>query len=67
MLAFGLGVLRLSTRDFWRLTLPEFKAALRGHRGEIGILDPIPRDAFAALMGLFPDIAPVPEVPDFHT
>jgi uncharacterized phage protein (TIGR02216 family) len=67
MMAFGLGVLRLSASTFWGLTLPEFKAALRGHRGEIGILDPISRDAFAALMQRFPDIAAQPETPDFHS
>ena len=65
-MAFGLGVLRLSPPDFWGMTLPEFKAALCGHRGETGIFDPIPREAFTALMGRFPDLAASPEFPDFH-
>lgn len=65
-MAFGLGVLRLSSSDFWGMTLPEFRAALCGHRGETGIFDPIPREAFAALMGRFPDFPAQTDVPDFH-
>ncbi|KAF0227832.1 MAG: hypothetical protein FD175_2538 [Beijerinckiaceae bacterium] len=58
MMAFGLGTLRLSSHDFWGMTLPEFKAAARGHRGELGIVDPIPADVFASLMQRFPDAPP---------
>lgn len=57
-MAFGLGTLRLSSHDFWGMTIPEFKAAARGHRGELGIVDPIPPDAFADLMRRFPDAPP---------
>ncbi|OYU49045.1 MAG: hypothetical protein CFE31_06580 [Rhizobiales bacterium PAR1] len=58
MMAFGLGVLRLSSIDFWHLTIPEFRAAARGVRGEFDLAEPLPRGAFAALMQRFPDQTP---------
>ena len=58
MMAFGLGVLRLSSAEFWQLTLPEFRAATRGVRGELGLAEPLPRSVFTALMQRFPDQIP---------
>ena len=58
MMAFGLGVLRLSSADFWNLTIPEFQAAARGVRGEFGLVEPLPRGALTALMQRFPDLTP---------
>jgi uncharacterized phage protein (TIGR02216 family) len=55
MMAFGLGLLRLSPDAFWGLTFPEFRAAARGLRGEAGLAEPLPRGAFTALMQRFPD------------
>lgn len=55
IMAFGFGILRLSPDAFWNLTIPELKAALRGRKGGFGAIEPLPRDAFAALMQRFPD------------
>jgi uncharacterized phage protein (TIGR02216 family) len=30
-MGFGLGILHLAPRDFWRMTLREYDAALAGH------------------------------------
>lgn len=49
---FGLGQLRLSSRDFWRLSLPEIRAlsgTMRGSRQAPS------RDIFNSLMQAFPD------------
>lgn len=54
-MAFGLGVLRLSPDAFWSLSIPELKAAIRGLKGGIDMVDPLPRDTLAALMTRFPD------------
>lgn len=55
MMAFGFGVLRLDPVAFWGLTLPEFKAAVRGRQGGSADAGPLPREAFAMLMRQFPD------------
>lgn len=65
MMAFGLGVLRLGPATFWGMTIPEFKAAARGQRGEFGVVEPITPHAFAALMQRFPDGSAVPDPLDF--
>lgn len=51
-LAVGLGVLRLSPEQFWRMTPREFAAALRGLYGDATPLD---RATFDALRKRFPD------------
>lgn len=55
MMAFGLGVLRLSPDAFWAMSLAELRAAIRGHRGEAGAPDPLDRACLTNLMNLFPD------------
>lgn len=52
-LAIGLGVLRLSPEEFWKMTPREFAAALRGLYGEPAM--PLDRAALDALMLRFPD------------
>jgi uncharacterized phage protein (TIGR02216 family) len=54
-LAIGLGVLRLSPEQFWRMTPRELAAALRGLYGDATPLD---RAAFDALRERFPDHKP---------
>ena len=54
-MGFGFGVLRLSSRDFWAMTLPELAAAARGARGMPAGAMPFDRVALDALMALFPD------------
>ncbi|MFN3482264.1 rcc01693 family protein [Rhabdaerophilum calidifontis] len=55
MLAFGLGILALPPDAFWRLTLPEFLAALEARTGRRRAVSPLGRAEFAALMARFPD------------
>lgn len=52
-MAFGLGVLRLSSRDFWALTPRELFHAAEGVYGPAA--PPMSRGAFDALMRAFPD------------
>ena len=52
-LAVGLGVLKLSPAQFWRMTPREFAAALRGLYGEPAA--PPDRAALDALIATFPD------------
>lgn len=54
-MAFGLGVLRLSSREFWAMTLPELSAAARGALGLEPGGAPFDRDVLAGLMARFPD------------
>ena len=49
---FGLGQLRLSSQDFWRLSLPEVRALNRSMHG--GRQAPS-RDILNSLMQAFPD------------
>jgi len=51
-LAIGLGVLRLSPEQFWKMTPRELAAALRGLYGDAMPLD---RATFDALRERFPD------------
>ncbi|MCK0209016.1 phage tail assembly chaperone [Starkeya koreensis] len=51
-MAFGLGRLQLSPRDFWRMTPRELAAAL-GPTGPVRV--PLGRAALDALMARFPD------------
>lgn len=53
-MAFGFGVLRLSSRDFWALTPRELAAALEGFYGPAP--EAPPRETLQALMRAFPDI-----------
>lgn len=52
-MAFGLGVLRLSSRDFWAMTPRELASAAEGVYGRAGGAPS--RDTLAALMRAFPD------------
>jgi uncharacterized phage protein (TIGR02216 family) len=51
-MAFGFGVLRLSSRDFWRLTPQELASAVRALGGEQA---PLTRDVLHELIARFPD------------
>lgn len=54
-IGFGLGVLRLSSREFWALTPRELARAIAALRAPpAAALD---RGAFTALMAAFPDCA----------
>jgi uncharacterized phage protein (TIGR02216 family) len=55
-MAFGFGILRLSSAQFWALTPLELAAA---HRGMTGHAAPIAPDLFA-LMQRFPDEGMIP-------
>jgi uncharacterized phage protein (TIGR02216 family) len=55
MLAFGFGILALPPDAFWRLTLPEFLAALEARSGRRRAVAPLGRAEFAALLARFPD------------
>ena len=52
-MAFGLGHLRLSSHDFWRLTPRELAAAIGAVTGPVR--SPLDRAGLAALMARFPD------------
>ena len=49
----GLGVLRLSPEQFWRMTPRELAAALRGLYGDAAA--PLDRASFQQLMARYPD------------
>lgn len=51
-MGFGLGVLRLSPRDFWLMTPRELAAAMRGPAPASSAAD---RAVLAVLMAAFPD------------
>ncbi|MEW6451157.1 MAG: rcc01693 family protein [Pseudomonadota bacterium] len=52
-IGFGLGVLRLSPRDFWSMTPRELACAIEAVTGHTGA--PFARVAFDNLMRRFPD------------
>lgn len=52
-MAFGFGVLRLSSHEFWSLSPRELAAAARGVFGEPS--SPLRRDELSALIALYPD------------
>jgi len=52
-MAFGLGVLRLSSRDFWALTPRELFRAAEGVYGRAA--QPLSRASLDELMRAFPD------------
>jgi uncharacterized phage protein (TIGR02216 family) len=54
-IAIGLGVLRLSPEQFWKMTPRELAAALRGLGGDPAA--PVDRATFDALAARFPDQA----------
>ncbi len=51
-IGFGLGVLRLSPEQFWRMTPRELAYAIEAVTGRAAPLD---RDAFTNLMKRYPD------------
>jgi len=51
-IGFGLGVLRLSPEQFWRMTPRELAYAIEAVRGRGA---PLNRDGFAKLMKRYPD------------
>ena len=52
-IGFGLGVLRLAPREFWRMTPRELACAIEALTGRAA--EPLPRHAFTALMRRYPD------------
>jgi uncharacterized phage protein (TIGR02216 family) len=50
---FGLGVLRLSPREFWAMTPRELASAVVARGGRRAT--PLPRETLASLMSAFPD------------
>jgi uncharacterized phage protein (TIGR02216 family) len=56
-MAFGLGVLGLAPDVFWRMTMSEVYAAVRGRFGDgAGEGAPMARSDLDALMQRFPDV-----------
>lgn len=55
LMAFGLGHLRLSSKDFWTMSLRELDAAIEGCFGNTDKATPIKRDQLIALMCEHPD------------
>lgn len=53
MIGFGLGVLRLSPEQFWRMTPRELAYAVEAVRGRS---PPLNRDAFTEMMKRYPDV-----------
>jgi uncharacterized phage protein (TIGR02216 family) len=53
-LEIGLGILRLSPKDFWTMSPRELVAAIRGLFGET--IAPIDRESFDKLLRRFPDV-----------
>ncbi len=51
-MAFGFGVLRLSSHEFWRLTPRELAGAVRALAGETS---QVSRDTLNELLARFPD------------
>ncbi len=56
-MAFGLGTLRLSPKQFWQLTLPELSAALHGITGSFSGVSSsvISQKQLDKLVALYPD------------
>lgn len=56
----GLGVLQLPPEAFWRMTTPEWRAALEGYCRAHGFdgwgAESLSREDFAALQQMFPDV-----------
>jgi uncharacterized phage protein (TIGR02216 family) len=52
-MGFGLGILRLSPEDFWRMTPRELACAMRAVRGQIA--PALGRAEFAELLKRYPD------------
>lgn len=55
VMAFGLGVLRLSSDTFWAMTLRELEAAASGVFGPPSLWAAPTRREFTALMKAYPD------------
>ncbi|MEM8754841.1 MAG: phage tail assembly chaperone [Pseudomonadota bacterium] len=55
LMRFGLGVLGLAPRDFWKMTPREFDAAMQGRLGRLKEAEPMGVADFAALAARFPD------------
>ena len=55
VMAFGLGVLRLSSENFWAMTLRELEAAASGVFGPPSLWTAPTRREFTALMKAYPD------------
>ena len=53
VMAFGLGMLRLSSAEFWALTPRELAAAAEGHFGKT--TEPLDRTALTDLIRRYPD------------
>jgi uncharacterized phage protein (TIGR02216 family) len=54
-MAVGLGLLRLSPREFWAMSLPELQAASEALFGPSPAAPPMSREKLEELMRAFPD------------
>ena len=54
LMAFGFGVLKLSPKKFWKMSLPELQATIDGMCG-YEVHDPLSREELSNLMQLYPD------------
>ena len=52
LMSFGIGTLRLPSRDFWSMTVPELTAAVAAHFPSLGAPS---RSDFENLFTRFPD------------
>ena len=59
-LPLGLGVMGLTADQFWRLSLAEWRAALKGHAMRFGAraMPVLHREDFASLQSRYPDKEP---------
>ncbi len=55
LMAFGFGRLRLSSKQFWEMTLREMDAAIEGYLGKIASREKPNRDGLDLLMTQYPD------------
>lgn len=55
LMAFGLGHLRLSSKEFWCLSLRELDAAIEGHLGKSKSNASVTRNQLVELMREHPD------------
>jgi uncharacterized phage protein (TIGR02216 family) len=55
LMAFGLGHLRLSSKEFWGMSLRELDAAIEGRLGKSTTYTSVTRNQLAELMRKHPD------------
>jgi len=57
-MSFGFGKLRLTSQDFWQMTLREVNSAIDGFAGIAAVTAPPSRHEIENLMAKYPDICP---------